>query len=409
MVRSRWKNFVQIPVIMMLYYIYFLNAGYALASSESRLSDVRVYPRELANLAEKWNLTDNGVDFGGMNFRLDYIVSDFIIDNMMEATAYTIECREEGLAVPEADMDLTIVTDDTPPGEGDTERNISVEVTVKPENIENSLIYKDVYDENGQKSAEVQFCMRFSLYTNGATPIEVNFLEILIGFTADLSAGFSIDAIAIKPKEILVVTASQDYEVDAYQCDNDNEEISGTTLAEARNQGEVIRVCVTPNQDARDQGVYMRAIESFTYSRDYGGPLGLVTQVAIENSQEAPNYLTVLFCTPGILVCVFETVLFASMFMTPGFVGGSGTALLQIGDNPDENRRRNLESQSSYRSLQEGDDGVAAVSEFDLDFELVLGEKFNGILKTSSSSKTNAIFSFVAMGTMVSLNVLLLL
>jgi hypothetical protein len=236
--------------------------------------------------------------------------------------------------------------------------------------------------------------------------MEVNYLETIVGFTADLTAGFAIDAFVVEPKERLVTTSIQDYEVDAYQCDDDNVALSATALAIAMKQGEVIRVCVTPNKEARDQGIYMKDLESFTYFRDYGGPIGFVTQVAIENSQEASNYLTALSCTAGTLVCVFETVLYADMFLSPGFVDGSGTALLQIGENPERRRRRNLESESSYRSLQE-DDGTASVSQFDLDFELALGKQFSGILKTSSSSVTNVFFSFVAMGTMVSLNLLL--
>lgn len=390
---------------MILYYVYFLNAECAFASSESRLSDVHVDTRELANLAQQWNITEDGVKFKGMNFRLDYIISDFIIDNMISATVYSIECKEGGVVVPNTDMEHAVVPDDTPSGVGDFERKISVNVTVNPENVGNSIIYQDVYDEFGSKSAKVDFCMRFSLYTNTPSPIEVNYLETIVGFSADLTAGFAIDAIALKPKDAIVATANQDFEVDAYQCNENNEELSGAALAEARNQGEITRVCVTPNQEAREQGIFMRAIESFVYTRDYGGPLGLVTQVAVENTQEASNYLTALSCPPGSLVCVIETVLFSSMFMTPGFVAGTGTALLQIGDNPDRKLRRNFEEHSSYRSLQE-DDEVAAVSQFDLDFELVLGEERPALLKTSSSPDRRTIFSFVAyaIGTMFLLN-----
>jgi hypothetical protein len=405
MVQSKWNNFAQIVVIVILYYIDFVNGSLALASSESSLSDVYVNFRELAGLAEKWNLTSNGVEFDALNFQLNYIVSDFIIDSMMEAVAYaTRECRDEGIIVPEDDMDFIIISDDTPAGSGDFERAISVNVTVNPTNLEDSSIYKIVYDEDGKRSAEVEFCMRFSLYTNGDTPIEVNFLETIVGFKADLSAGFSIDAIAVAPKEVLVTTVTQDYEVDAYQCDDGNQALSATALAEAMKQGEVIRVCVTPNQEARDDGIYMRAIESFTYVRDYEGPVGIVTQIAIENSQAASNFLTELYCTAGSLVCAFETVLFSSMFLTPGYVDGSGTALLQFGDSPS---RRRLKSQLPYRSLQGGDDAVAAVSPFDLAFDLVLGEKFNGKIRTSSASKESVMFPVVAMGTMMILNALL--
>ena len=406
MVQSRWKNFVHIPVVLLLHYSYFLTTGYALASSESGLSDVQVDSRELAGLAQKWNLTSTGVDFQGMNFQLNYLTSDFIVDSMLDAVAYsTPECQDEGSIVPEGDMSMSIIVDDTPAGVGDFERNLLVNVTVNPGNIEDSSIYTTIYDEDGKEQARVEFCMRFSLYTNGDTPIEVNYLETIVGFTADLTAGFVID-VAVQPKDRLIETALQTYEVDAYKCDDNNVPLSAIALARAMNQGEVIRVCVTPNQEARDQGIYLKALESFTYYRDYGGTIGLVTQVAIEDSREASNFLTVLSCTAGSIVCNFETVLYADMFLSPGFVDGTGTALLQIGPDPE---RRRVESQSSLRSprLLQGDDGAEAISQFDLDFQLRLGEQFNGILKTSSSSVTNVFFSFVAIGTMVSLNLLL--
>lgn len=390
---------------MLLHCTYFQHAGrhtHVAVSAESILSNAHVDSRDLAGLAEKWNLTGDGVDFGGLRMRLDYIISDFIIDSMVGAVAYTTDCKDGGVVIPPSDMTFLVVPDETPPGAGEFERKVSVNVTVNPDSIGTSIVYRDEYDEDGKKEAKVEFCMRLSLFTNGDSPIEVNFLETVVGMTAGLSSGFSIDAIALRPKDILVTTALQNYEVDAYQCNDSNEALTSTELAVARNQGEVIRVCVTPNQEAQDQGVFMRAIESFNYNRDYGGPLGLVTQVAIENSAAASNFLTVLYCTSGLLVCVFETVLFSSMFMSPGSVAGSGTALLQLGNNPARRRRRlrNLEGRSS-RSLQEDEDGVDAESQFDLDFELVPQEEFNGILKTSSSptapKATSLVSSFVAM------------
>lgn len=413
MMRPRWKNFLLFTLIFTLHHFNSRNENCVLASSEYEQENYR----ELAGLAEKWNLTDNGVDFMGMNIQLHYIVSDFIIDSMIEAVAYTNDCKEGGITIPEEDMTVNLITDDTPPGGGDFSRDISVNVQVYPENIASSMVYQVVTDELGRRQAKVNFCMRFSTYTNGATPIEVNFLETLVGFTANLDAGFSIDGVNVEPKEKLVTTAMEDFDVDAYQCDRNNQPLSATALSRAMNQGEVIRVCVTPNQEAREEGVFMKAIESFTYYRDYGDDIGMVTQVAIENSQAASNFLTDLWCTPGSLVCAFETVLFASMFLTPGFVDGEGTALLQIGNNAESSRkqRRGLQGQSSYRSLREGGhrslpedgDGKGEASKFNLDFELIPGEEFNGRLRTfSSSSKTTTILSFIAMGAMGALNLL---
>jgi len=303
-------------------------------------------------------------------------------------------------------MNMTIIADDTPPGEGDLERNFAVKVQVDPSRLQGSSVFSIEQTEDGNDQVRVEFCMRFSLYTQ-STLIEVNFLETIVGFTANLNSGFIVDA-NVDPKEILITTAFEDFEVDAYQCDRNNVPLSAAALATAMNQGEIIRVCVTPTQEAKDEGLFMKEIKSFSYYRDYGGQIGIVTQVAIENSQEASNFLTVLDCTPGDLVCTFETILFASMFMSPGFVDGSGTAALQFGTSSasiSSGRERQLrgESGSQDRVLQV----ESPESKFDLDFELVPGEPFSGKLKTSSSSKTKVISSFVTMGAIAILNLVI--
>ena len=126
MVQLRWKRFLAVPLIT-LHCLTLFNADVALALSEPGHDDVD-YSRELAGLAQKWNLTDNGVEFSAMNFNLGYITSDFIIDNMVAATAYSSECKEEGVLIPEDDLAVTIIPDDTEAGAGDLERGFSVRV-----------------------------------------------------------------------------------------------------------------------------------------------------------------------------------------------------------------------------------------------------------------------------------------
>lgn len=408
MAQSRWMDLVRVLSFLGMYYILLQDAVHVLASSEvaARLPAGEIMdPRSLAGLAEKWNLTENGVIFEGMEFRLDYIVSDFILDTMIEATAYTApDCKDGGVQIPPDDMTYSVFYDSTLPGTGDFERDIWVEVRVNPNNTD-SLVYKDVYNEQGQKFAEVEFCIRMGLYTSTATPIEVNYLESIVGFKANLTSGFQIDNIAVAPKEKIVNTAVQEYEVQAYLCDEANEILTGPSLTDARTQGEIIRVCVTPNEFAREQGVYMRAIEEYTWFRDYGGPLGLVTQFAVVDSQEADNFLTVLNCAPGSVVCSLESLLFANMYITQGEVAGSGTALLQIGnDSGGVAQRRGLEGSFTDRELQEARE--VPPSQFDIEFEIRMGEEFQGIIKTGSSPTSSLIVSALAIGTITVLNLI---
>merc|ERR1712137_386520 len=80
--------------------------------------------------------------------------------------------------------------------------------------------YPGFYTEsviNNQQTAEIRFCVRFSLWTPGAA-MEVNFLETLITLTVDLTDGFEIGAITVDPKDRVVRTANQAYEVIGYEC-----------------------------------------------------------------------------------------------------------------------------------------------------------------------------------------------
>ena len=121
------------------------------------------------------------------------------------------------------------------------DRDVSVNITLDSATIsDNSLIYSE--DTLGsQVTAEIRFCVRFGLKTLGPTSLEVNFLETLITLNVDLTDGFEIDSIAVEPKDKLVRTANQVYQVVGFRCDSDNKLISDLTPI---NQGSDIRVWV---------------------------------------------------------------------------------------------------------------------------------------------------------------------
>jgi len=354
-----------------------------------------VEDRNLVSLQEKWNLTANGFQYEQLAFSLDYITSDFIMDSMMQAQLYTSECKEGGITVPPSDLNLTLVPDQTEPGVGENLRDVSVRIEMDSETITGSNLYSEETID-GQLMATVRFCARFGLFTNTETAIEVNFLETIVTLTIDLTSGFSIDTITVQSKDALVRTATQAYEVEAFQCDSLNQPLSESELAAASTQGSILRVCVQPDAIAREQEVYMRYIDSFDFQRDYGGQIGLVLQPAVENREAASNQLTDLYCTPGDEVCAFETILFAAMFRTPGAVTGSGIASMQFGSEPTVSRR-NL--RQSSRDLQE-DDSIAATAEFDLDVEVVPVR--NPFLDRYRSSSYPAISSWVSSGLTIS-------
>lgn len=385
----------------------------------------RAKGRELATLGEKWFLADNGVEFEGLGFSLGYVTSDYVVESMMEATAYTTECKDGGgVTIPNDDMAVTIVVpdDETEQGAGDQVRSVSVDIAVVntgESSLETSMAYNEVTNENGETVASIKFCMRFGLFVNGnsdgeggtSSPIEVNFIETIVEATFDLTSGFSIEGVDVTQKDLVTATAFQEYQLDAYQCKisdgSDYEPLTTEELTASSTQGSISRVCIQPDQDAREQGVVMKSINSFTYNRDYGpsSPVGAVTQPAVENGLAASNALSELVCIPGASVCSVETVLFSNFYLSPGSVTASGIASLQFAASDESNRsrrqqrrilsrKRHQEQSSSRRAMQQQEnDGTTTNALFDLDFDLVPQESFtdrhqNIFFPYSSSSPT---------------------
>jgi hypothetical protein len=319
----------------------------ALASAVSAQVDQRV----LATLAEKWNLTDPTFAYDANTFNLTFPVTDFISTGMSKFSLWTAPgCQSDG-GTPLTDrtdiwktaptlLENEALKTGTSGDSGDfTGRNATIIATFNPQNVSKSVIYNDT-SVNGQASAEIRFCMRFGLWTTEEmvnTPVEVNFLETLVTLTVDLTDGFEIGAINVEPKDRLVRTANQAYEVVGYEC-KDDAQFTAFTDAEKgrpRNQGEIINVCVKPEEEAKTDGIYMRSVDEFTFLRG-----DTIRQSAIEENQAAGNLLTTYTPTDcrGAEVCRFSTILFAQFYATPGTVAGEGTASMQFGNS--KNRRQ---------------------------------------------------------------------
>ena len=178
-------------------------------------------------------------------------------------------------------------------------------------------------------------------------------METLVVLNVDLTDGFSIGSISVAPKQKLTKTANQAYHVEGFQCDANDVQLTPTQIAATRNQGSVIKVCVRPDQTGRNDGIFMRSIDSFSFVRD-----GTFTQDAVVNGAIASK--ATLDCGPGYAICSFETILFAAFYQSAGTVAGSGVASVQFGGSA--RRLRN-----GSRDLQAGQ--AAASSEFNLDFK----------------------------------------
>lgn len=339
----------------------------------------QVHDRALANLAEQWSITDPVVTNTDLAFTFDYPVSNFINVNQAYYEVYDAGCRDEGYPVTSGLITLPLV--DVDPGSVtiDTDFLIDGKTAQVPIAIDTSAISSaDIYtDTDGSIGASIVFCVRFGLKTIGDSPVEVNFVESVVTLTTvDLSNGFAVDAVNVTPKVQLLNTAAQAYTVEGYMCEIGSDTDVDTTTA--LTQGSLITVCVKPTADGITDGIKMRTIDSFDWTRDD------TTQVAIETGAAASNLLTTYDGTAcaGVDYCQFSSILFAAFYATEGTVGGSGVSSMQFGA-----RRRTLR-EGQPRTLQE----AAATSEFDLNVTIQVANDHPSALQTESGATTSALF-----------------
>lgn len=298
-------------------------------------------------LEKRFSINGPEYKYEDLQFSMDFEISDFVQDSMIEYSLYDgMACKDGG------DNDITensgyllsrIRTDQTPPGDGNGVRKIKIQSELNSKLIKASPIYQE--DEDG--NVTVEYCMRFGVYNTDKTnafAMETNFLEIPVKLVIDLNAGFEVDA-AVSNADGVLVESEQGVAVEAYICDDDENIVPIVGFE----QGQTVRVCVSPTPSNLAAGALMRQIESFTFRRL--SPL-LVEQPAIspQTGGDAADDLTIVWCQPGSTVCAFETLLYADFFVEEGQVLGAGTAFLQLGTGASATSRRLQETPNQILS-----------------------------------------------------------
>ena len=154
--------------------------------------------------------------------------------------------------------------------------------------------------------------------------------------------------------------------------------------ATALSQGSLITVCIKPDADGIADGIKMRTVDSFEWTRD------ATTQAAVESGVAAGNLLTTFdesTCASGDY-CQFSSILFAAFYATEGQVSGNGVASMQFGA-----RRLSSFASGGLRALQEQE--VAATSEFDLSVSLTAADDGPTIFQTAAGSSMGTMLGAV--------------
>jgi hypothetical protein len=182
--------------------------------------------------------------------------------------------------------------------------------------------------------------------------------------------------------------ASTFFLVEAFMCTSDNLPLDPNDQAAVRLAGSVVRVCVHPNAEAISQGLYLRSVDSFYFSKNDTDFL----QFAIEGGQSDFLGFTVeMNCIRGSEICSFETIMRADLFATTGVVVGHGVASLQFGN---ANSRRILSAAIDDRELIQK--GKTRYTGFGLTIPVL--SRYESQLVQQTSSVSNVIWPTTMIG-----------
>lgn len=272
----------------------------------------------------------------------------------------------------------------------------------------------------------MRFCARTEIGYDkpDGTFQDVNFIETLINIKYDLTAGFSVAAFSVAPKARIEVTESKStYLLTAWLCEPDSDAVSvikSTELGQVnRNlppvkefplvggvptpfrQGELVTVCVAPDDLTYRDGIQLNDLKTFTWTRDN-------TADGIPNvvQQALPVQSVALSSMVGTCAlsdfCRFSTILFADFYTSAGQVSGAGTADLVFREDDLAAVRRKLRGDESAvesfvpgrRQLQE-----ETTSPFDLSVDIGADTEGPGAIKTAGGAS----YGFSALASAVAL------
>mmetsp|Transcript_48691 Transcript_48691/g.117777 ORF Transcript_48691/g.117777 Transcript_48691/m.117777 type:complete len:1161 (-) Transcript_48691:152-3634(-) len=223
-----------------------------------------------------------------------------------------------------------------PMGDGDAYRDYKVSLIFDPEAVRFSSVFQVVNPTT--LGSTVSFCVKVSaMSAEGINPVAVSLFERETFVTLEfLQTGeFSDEYIVSTDDSAVAVTEGKDYFLMGYFCDEDNNEIGGDdNNIQPIFSGMPVRLCVTPDDVAKQANVYMRLIETFAWTRES------IFQSAIDYLQVPANKFTTVDCQPGMLVCSITTYLKPQFFYRNGNVTGSGVGWLQFGTGPCPESRR---------------------------------------------------------------------
>ena len=265
-----------------------------------------VYNEE--DVEEGYQIGEPEISFNFFRLSFDYPVQDSIDNEQPMFDLYRDgQCTKE--ITNNEYVEIDIVPDNTPPGDGTGMRNIHVDLVIYPDSIRDAPII--TFSEG---RAILSFCVRFGLFdfARPGRPVSSRYTYINVAMILTDNVGI-VDIIEDRRSQ---------YGVEWYFCDANYTQVEHTPLA----QGQATTICITPNNWTRADGIYLRSIDKFVWSRDE------YEQRAVDIGQrDGDGGLTSVDCEPGATICLMRSVLIYPFFRSKGTVSGLGDAILQFG------------------------------------------------------------------------------
>ena len=213
-----------------------------------------------------------------------------------------------------------------------------------------SVLSNKFFRSSGEVMAEGSVYLQFGYQKKGKHRSLRRSVQVELGSSMKMRSlyGYEVGEIVGQKPAVHFVNIepnNQVYSAEVFRCNNGNVPISNK---KSLNEGEQLKICIQPDQRATSAGVYISAIESFSYGRAND----VKTQVAVDSyGRVANDGKTQVECSRDVNKCFVETALEDWFFVDDASLVVTGYVILQFGAHK-QHRRANI----IYKDLEESDD-----------------------------------------------------
>jgi hypothetical protein len=138
-----------------------------------------------------------------------------------------------------------------------------------------------------------------------------------------------LPAVSLAEDRQQLKAVEMDYGIEMFECDKNLEKVTWENR-HVKNQGSTYRICLRPNAKAREDGVDIQSIDSFTWETTTVQAPGFVSWDAVKDGN-ADNQLSMLVTHEPGKFYFLESMLPVMFYINPGAVEGYGTATMKLG------------------------------------------------------------------------------